>query len=142
MLKTNVNQEIKLVVLSLEKLSELSIETMQKYDTIAIDEAQFFPDLFEHVILYVNKYKKRVLVAGLDGDSDQRNFGEIYKLIPWADKIEKICGFCQVCSEKNPRLMVEAPFTYLKLKKENVILIGSDIYQTLCRECLIHSQTS
>ena len=47
---------------------------------IGIDEAQFFPDL-EDFILYSEK-NKTIIIAGLDGDSGRKPFGQIYSVYP------------------------------------------------------------
>ncbi len=48
---------------------------------IGIDEAQFFPDLYEFVVAS-EKENKKIIIAGLDGDFNRKPFGrEFYKRI-------------------------------------------------------------
>ena len=60
----------------------------EKYDIIGIDEAQFFPDL-EDFILYSEK-NKTIIIAGLDGDSERKPFGQILQCIPLSDSVIKL----------------------------------------------------
>jgi thymidine kinase len=46
-------------------------------DTIAIDEAQFFPDLLDFSTWAADHEGKHLLVAGLDGDYMRRRFGQV-----------------------------------------------------------------
>lgn len=43
---------------------------------IAIDEAQFFPDLYKFCCEAANEDQKHVIVAGLDGDFRRQKFGQ------------------------------------------------------------------
>lgn len=45
---------------------------------IAVDEAQFFPDLLEFCTHAADRDAKLVLVAGLDGDFRRRQFGQVW----------------------------------------------------------------
>jgi thymidine kinase len=129
---------------NLKMISESSLMSVihdnriDDYKCIVIDECQFFDDLEEFVLLALQKYQKRIIVGGLDGDSDQNNFGQLHKIEPWAHKSEKLHGYCQKCAENG--LMVEAPYTFLSSKKDNVILVGNSIYQTLCLGCLLDAR--
>ena len=44
---------------------------------IAIDEAQFFPDLLQFCLEAAEQDNKLVMVAGLDGDFRRRRFGQV-----------------------------------------------------------------
>ena len=81
------------------KLSELK-EYMcyfYKYDVICIDEAQFFKDLESMVRYMVFDLNKRVIVAGLNADFNQRTFGQISSLLCICENIEFCHATCQVC---------------------------------------------
>ena len=55
-----------------EELNEdLITNIINKYDTICIDEAQFFTNLVDFVDILL-KNDKYVIVAGLNGDSNQK----------------------------------------------------------------------
>lgn len=46
----------------------LSDAAFMAHDVIAIDEAQFFPDLLEFAVAAAESHAKRLIIAGLDGD--------------------------------------------------------------------------
>jgi len=52
-------------------------ESYDSVDVIAIDEAQFFPDLLEFCTEASDRDNKQVLVAGLDGDFKRQRFGQV-----------------------------------------------------------------
>jgi hypothetical protein len=47
------------------------------YDVLAVDEAQFFPDLLDFAAAAADADGKRVVLAGLDGDFQRRRFGQV-----------------------------------------------------------------
>ena len=59
------------------------------FDTVLIDEAQFFSSLDG-----VEDLAKTVVVAGLSGDYMRRPFGKILDLIPKADKVTFLTARC------------------------------------------------
>lgn len=132
-IKKHENENLKFIYVT--KLAE----TLEyKFDILIVDEAQFMLDIVDTVLLLVNKFKKRVLIGALDGDSNQDCFGLVYRLIPWCDNIVKLKAFCKECSEKGK--LTDACFTYRKNEEndKNVICIGaSDKYSALCRDCLL-----
>ena len=66
-------------------------------DVLAIDEAQFFPDLLPFATGAADLGGKTVIVAGLDGDFRRRPFGGVGGLLPHADTITKLASACAVC---------------------------------------------
>ena len=108
----------------------LKTEEYKSANLILIEEAQFFPDLFEFVMLSVEENKKQVVVAGLDGDKYRMPFGQILNLIPYADRIQKLTAFCRLCGDGTPAL-----FSFCSSKKQDQILVGaSENYQAVCRK--------
>ena len=99
---------------------------------LVIEEAQFFPDLVEFVDLAVDTHKKHVVVVGLDGDSERRPFGDILRLVPKCDSVEKLMALCTLCGDGT-----EAPFTFSRKEavSESVPVVGADeTYMPLCRK--------
>jgi thymidine kinase len=98
---------------------------------IIIEEAQFFEDLEEFVRQAVDIDRKNVIVAGLDGDSDRNNFGEIHKLLPLCDDVIKLKAFCAEC--KNGK---EGIFSKRIVQEEGQTCVGaSNKYKAVCRDC-------
>ena len=100
-------------------------------DTVAIDEAQFFPKLkkFVELCLFENKM---VILAGLDGDCFQRKFGELIDCIPLATEVTKLSALCMKCNNGNV-----GPFTKRTVDSTELELIGgSDMYIAVCQKQL------
>jgi thymidine kinase len=104
------------------------------YDTtvIGIDEAQFFKDLIPFVKKQIDN-DMIVIVAGLDGDYKQREFGDILKLIPIADSYKKVYALCKICKDGTPGSFTKR----INTNNDTNILIGSDDYYiSVCRKHL------
>ncbi len=86
-----------LKAIKVEKLADLTNFTTHNLasilDVIGIDEAQFMPDLKEYVMKFVEEYKIKVIVAGLNGDHMRRPFGQVLDLIPLCDNIQILFPF-------------------------------------------------
>lgn len=112
-------------------LSELNVKD---YNTIIIDEGQFFNDLKEYVISWVDIFDINVVVAGLDGDFQRQPIGQILELIPYADSCIKLNALCSKCKDGT-----NASFTHRIIHSNEQILIGgSDTYIPLCRKCYLN----
>jgi thymidine kinase len=123
----NHNKE-KIHCIKINKLSDVPLNEIESNDFIFIDEGQFFPDLVENVLKWVNKMNKSVYVFGLDGDFKREPFGHILELIPQCDEIIKLKAFCIMCKDGTSGL-----FTHRVSGGNKQILIGNDIYISLCR---------
>jgi len=116
--------------LKLSKLSEISINMINQYDSFFIDEGQFFPDLYTVIKVLVDTHHKHVVVSGLDGDFNRNPFGDIIKLIPICDTVDKLTAYCNKCNNG-----INAPFTKKIKEGNNIIDIGgSDKYIPVCRK--------
>ena len=116
--------------LTLNSLEDL-VNINENY--IIIEEAQFFTNLYEFVKKIVDEYNKNVIVVGLDGDSDRKNFGDIHKLLPICDDIVKLKAYCSICKDGTIGI-----FSKRISDKKNQILVGSDgDYIAVCRKCYL-----
>lgn len=124
-------KEHQVKMISVSKLKDAVSDITDTIGVIGIDESQFFEDL-EIVLEWVEKMGKKVIVAGLDGNSKRQKFGKIIDLIPLCDTVEKLHPYCQLCKGK----LTKALFTHYYLGTQNsVIDIGAkDKYIPLCRE--------
>lgn len=93
----------------------LLLPSLDCYDVIAIDEAQFFDDLVPFATAMAdgrgdggggggNGEKEAplsraftLLVAGLDGDSTRSAFGGVLQLVPHAEKVTRLAAECAFC---------------------------------------------
>nr|AYK28494.1 thymidine kinase [Cyprinid herpesvirus 3] len=106
------------------------MQRLEEYDAVAVDEGQFFPDLYEGVVqlLTAGKY---VIVAALDGDFMQQPFKQVTALVPMADKLDKLTAVCMKCK------MRDAPFTVRISQGTDLVQVGgAESYQAVCRPCL------
>ena len=128
------HDNLKINSLKLEKLNDITDNMILQYDSFFIDEGQFFTDLYSCVKRLVDTHSKHVVVSGLDGDFARQPFGEIIKLIPICDNVDKLVAYCSKCS--NGTL---APFTKRKnvnVEKNNKSVVdigGIEKYIPVCR---------
>ena len=94
---------------------------MSGYDTVLVDEAQFFTSLDG-----VEDLAPNVVVAGLSGDYLKKPFGKILELIPKADKVTFLTATC-VCG--NP-----APFTK-RISGGTTLVSVESMYEPKCGTC-------
>jgi thymidine kinase len=99
---------------------------LPEFDYILVDEGQFFPDLLK-VVEWADK-GKFVTVVGLNGDSNAQNFGQLYKLIPHADRVDVKKGVCHKCKSKSL-------YTMKIEENDKLVEIGDSNYVALCRRC-------
>lgn len=112
------------------QLADISREKIEQADVICIEEAQFFNDLYENVLMYVNQFQKYVIVCGLDGDFQAQPFINVMRLIPHADNVMKLSALCMDCKDGTA-----ATFTK-RLHSDNheqIVVGGSDLYKSVCR---------
>jgi thymidine kinase len=108
------------------KTKTLMAIDMSTADIISINEAQFFPDVVPFVQEALRQ-KKQVYVYGLDGDFQQKSFGDMLTLIPFADSYTKLYARC-ICGKK-------ASFSK-RLSTNKDQYAPDDKYRPSCRNCL------
>ena len=101
---------------------------------ILINEAQFFPDLFNSIIHLTEKQFFRVALYGLDGDFERKPFGDILNLIPYCNNVIKLHAYCYDC--KNGKKGI---FSKRITEEKDQKLVGSSNYKPLCRKCFLKS---
>ena len=71
---------------------------------------------------------KRVIVAGLDMDSNGKPFGPMPQLLAKAEKVTKVVAVCEVCGG-------DATHTYRReaAAKDTVLVGASNHYEARCR---------
>jgi thymidine kinase len=127
----NLETQTCFVVNRLEEIND----KLDDVEYILIDEAQFFENLKENVIYYLEEKNINVVLTGLDGDSNRNKFGEILDLIPYADSVKKKLALCKICNDGT-----EAPFTKRISQEKSQILIGSDNkFMPVCRHHYLNS---
>lgn len=105
------------------------VSTLKNIEVIGVDEAQFFDDLYTFA-LWCESNNKILIIAGLDGDTNRKPFGDILSCIPICDSVNKLTAL-----DKNGE---EAIFTIKKVKSSNRIEIGNNnIYQAVTRQTFV-----
>jgi thymidine kinase len=125
-------------IISTNVLQGLDVD---RFDVIGIDEAQFFSGLYNFVKDLVENRHKRVLVTGLDGDSNRQKWGEILDLIPLSDSAEKLTATCEHCLFELKQInfkgnvdIIKAPFTKrIVQSNEQKLVGGKNEYVPVCR---------
>ena len=112
-----------------------SLNIIDKYTVFLINEGQFFEDILDIVPQLVEKYGKKVYICGLDGDFERKKFGNLLDLIPLADKVIKKTALCKLC--KNGKKGI---FTMRLTNDDKQIVIGSNIYIPVCRQCFLSNK--
>ena len=120
--------------ISLSSLNDVFIknEWINQYNdskVIFIEEAQFFTDLFDFVKKAISD-NKTIFVVGLNGDSNQMNFGDIHKLLPLCDDIELLKACCKICLDETSALFSKR----ISLEEGQVCVGGGDEYIPVCRK--------
>lgn len=103
-----------------------------EYQVIAIDEGQFFSDLFEYVTRWADTLPVHIIVAGLDGTSDRTPFGDMLRLIPHAEEVERLSAYCSEC--RDGTVAIYSKYIAAAKKDENGVAIGgAESYRPVCR---------
>ena len=129
----STHSNMSLECLSIHKLNDINEDEKYKkeYDAcevLVIEEAQFFEDLYDVVVKAADVDNKIVIVAGLDGDSNREEFGDILKLIPKCDSVKKLHALCVKCKDGT-----SASFTKRLVKNNSQIYIGVSEFIAVCR---------
>ena len=107
------------------------------YHVLAIDEGQFFPDLFEKVTAWADELPIHIVISGLDGTSDRAPFGDMLRLIPHAEEVERLSAFCAVCRDGT----VAVYSKYVAGDKGDDVVIGAgESYHPVCRRHYVETQ--
>jgi thymidine kinase len=94
---------------------------------IGIDEAQFFPDLYEFVVAS-EKENKKIIIAGLDGDFNRKPFGKILECIPLCDEIVKLTALDK---DGTPAIFTKR---INDANQEQVCVGAANLYQAVSRK--------
>jgi thymidine kinase len=107
-----------------------SMAHSQEFQVIVIDEGQFFPDLYQYVTTWADTLPVHIVIAGLDGTSERKPFGDMLLLIPHAEEVERLTAFCSVCCNGT----IATYSQYKGAAKEEVVIGGTEIYRPVCRK--------
>jgi thymidine kinase len=103
----------------LHNLYDINDDELNSADVLAIDEAQFFTDLYSYV-LYAEQKNKHIIIAGLDGDYNRKPFGDILQCIPLCDSVIKLSAMDMIDKDGT-----EAIFSKRIVADEQQISVGA-----------------
>ncbi len=104
-----------------------------EYNVIAIDEGQFFYDLHEYVTQWADELPVHIVISGLDGDSERRPFGDMLRLIPHAEEVERLNAFCAQCKDGTLAIYSKCVANIQK-DEHGFAIAGNDVYIPVCRK--------
>jgi len=104
-------------------------EEFSEAKVILINEAQFFEDIVEWVMIAVEKYNKNIYICGLNSDYMRKPFGNWLDLEQICDKVTHLHSWCGCCKKQ------QALFSHRVTSEREKIVIGSDNYIPVCRGC-------
>lgn len=105
------------------------LEHFQNEDVVAIDEAQFFDDGLTAVCQKLASKGVRVIIAGLDMDSNAVPFGPMPELLATAEFVTKLHAICMSCGDI-------ASHTFRKIPSDKQVEVGEkELYEARCRKC-------
>jgi thymidine kinase len=104
-----------------------------EYNVIAIDEGQFFSDLYQYVTKWADELPVDIVISGLDGSSERTPLGDMLRLIPHAEEVERLTAFCSDC--RDGTLAAYSKYVGDMKKDENGVAIGgAERYRPVCRK--------
>lgn len=117
--------------ITLDQLADaFQLPDYQAADVVIIEEAQFFKDLFGCVQEMNFAQGKHVYVTGLNGDFNREVFGDVLRLIPWADSVKLLVSLCKACRDGT-----DAIFSKRTVASKEQVLVGvQDAYAPVCRK--------
>lgn len=104
-----------------------------EYNVVAIDEGQFFSDLFEYVTAWADELPIHIVISGLDGTSERSSFGDMLRLIPHAEEVERLTAFCSECRDGTVAAYSKY-FGEAQKDEHGVAIGGAEAYRPVCRK--------
>jgi len=126
--KVYTHDKVSYTCIFLEKINDL-FKLTNEYDVFAINEGQFFNNIYLVSQELCEKYNKDVIICGLDGDYKRECFkNNLLELIPIADTVEILTAYCSICKDETPARFSKRISTETEQK-----VIGSTNYIPVCR---------
>lgn len=114
----------------LDRMEDMpKLEDYRSSDVILINEGQFFSDIVQIIEREADTTDKIFVVCGLSGGYERQSVGHLLDLIPHAETVEKLTGFCHVCADGT-----NGEFTCRRRDvKTDALIGGSELYFCSCR---------
>lgn len=128
---------------SLTEFMDEHLEEIKYANVIGIDEAQFFPDIYECTVSLCEKNYKHVIIAALNGNFKRELLGNVHKLLPHADNWKHLQAICKNCADvrgdHRPALFSYLTHTNVSdaIDPSKANIGGADKYAAVCRSCYV-----
>ena len=109
-------------------------DMLYESSVIGIDESQFFDDLVEFV-LAIESLNKIIIIAGLDGDSNRKPFGQILHCIPLCDEVVKLTAMDMIKNDGSAAIFSKR----VNQDKQTVLVGAEESYQAVSRSSYLSS---
>ncbi len=119
-------------------VAEIETQLAQKAETVAIDDAQLFDK--HDLITFCNRYRNLfdIIIAGLQLNSFNENFGAIVELMGRAEKVTVLLGVCEKCNKQNAIISQryrDREHTIPITKDDPKIELRKEFYAPVCWNC-------
>ena len=116
-----------LVVLKFKTFDESDIFAIKNdgFEAVFVDEYFMIPGI--HHLCHQTDFD--VYFGGLLASSECKLFYEAIKILPYADKIEKLNGVCMDCGSELGN------YSFADFDKKEEIVVGDSKYKCLCAKC-------
>ena len=119
-----------------ERLAEIEeLVRSGRYQVLAIDEGQFFGDLYEKITAWADELPIHIVISGLDGTFRREPFGDLLRLIPHAEEVERLSAFCSVCKDGTVAVYSKC----MSAQVDDILIGASESYQPVCRRHFLSS---
>lgn len=131
--KVYTHDKVSYTCVSLDNIGEL-LKMTNDYDVFAINEGQFFNNIYSVSQELCEIHNKDVIICGLDGDYKREKFkNNLLELILIADTVTILTAYCSVCKDETPARFSKRITTETEQK-----VIGSTNYIPVCRYHYLH----
>ena len=83
---------------------------------------------------WADEFPIHFIVAGLDGTSDRQPFGDLLRLIPHAEDVERFTSLCSICRDGTIAIYSKYIGNQNKDSENKIIIGGTNLYQPVCRK--------
>ncbi len=125
----------KIKAINIEKASDIYNYIDDTYQSVVIDEVQFFDETMLDVVEDLARRGLRVICGGLDMDFKGMPFGIMPELLAMAEHVTKLSAICVCCGADATRTqrLINGHEAY---DDDPIVLVGAkESYEARCRKC-------
>lgn len=111
------------------------------YDTVAIDEVQFFDGKLPTVASRLFNNGCRVILSGLDKDFFGEPFSVTCALMGYAHRVDKLTAICTQCGEEATETFYRKVASKSMFATNPIVVGDKDAYEARCIDCFMGRTT-